>query len=143
LKTFLLDASVAIRFLLKEDLSLEAELMLESFIKGEIELVAPDLLISEVGNSLRTAVERNIIKKEEAEEAYSVFLKLGLGRIILSRSDLSSILLLSIKKRISFYDCIYIYASGFVGASLISADEQMINAAKGETSVINLKDFSI
>ena len=42
---YIIDASVASRFLLIEDLSEKAKLVLESFIKGNCELKAPKLIV--------------------------------------------------------------------------------------------------
>ena len=64
--TYVIDASVASRFLLVEDLSDKAELVLEGFLKDAIDLVAPKLVVYEVGNTLWKAVKQGLIDLNEA-----------------------------------------------------------------------------
>jgi predicted nucleic acid-binding protein len=58
LKVYVLDASVAVRFLLDEDLSEKAELVLEDFLKGKLDLLSPELLAYDVGNTLWKSIKR-------------------------------------------------------------------------------------
>ena len=73
MKGYVIDASVAVRFLLKEDLSAEAEAVLEGFVMGRFDLFAPPLILCEVGNAIRTAAVRDMISFEAASEAYDFF----------------------------------------------------------------------
>jgi predicted nucleic acid-binding protein len=57
LKVYVLDASVATRFSLIEDLSEKAELVLEGFLKGKMDLLSPELLVYEVGNTLWESIK--------------------------------------------------------------------------------------
>ena len=72
----MIDASVASRFLLVEDLSDKAELLLKGFLNETLDLKAPQLIIYEVGNTLWKAVERGLIDYEEAERRFAYFLDL-------------------------------------------------------------------
>lgn len=141
MKGYVIDASVAVRFLLKEDHSAEAEAVLEGFVLGRYDLFAPPLIFCEVGNAVRTAVVRGLISSEEASMAYSFFLKLGLGRTVISVEEYGRVLDLCLKRKLSFYDGVYVYLSGVLNASLLSADDKMCEAAVGEASVVHLRDF--
>jgi len=58
LTVYVVDASVASRFLLIEDLSDKAELVLESFLGEALDLKAPGLVVYEVGKTLWKAVKQ-------------------------------------------------------------------------------------
>ena len=75
---YVIDASVATRFVLSEDLYDEAKSLIEGFIESEYNLLAPTLINYEVGNALRTAAARKEIGEEESGEAYEGFLRLKL-----------------------------------------------------------------
>ena len=77
MKVYVIDASIASRFLLIEDLSEKAESVLEDFLKGVVDLKAPRLLVFEVGNTIWKSVKRDFISLEEALEGLLIFWSLG------------------------------------------------------------------
>jgi predicted nucleic acid-binding protein len=141
MRALVLDASVATRFLLEEDFSGQAQDALEEFICGNLDLSAPRLILAEVGNALRTAVARGILGDVEASSMYSKLLDLGLGRIELTDEDHEHILEMSIRRKMSFYDAVYVYASKVNGVALLTADDSQVRCAEGEAEVIHLRDF--
>jgi len=68
LKVYVVDASVAARLLLIEDLSDKAGLLLESFRDETVELKAPKLVTYEVGNILWKAATQKLIEIDYALE---------------------------------------------------------------------------
>jgi predicted nucleic acid-binding protein len=142
LRTLIIDASVATRFLLEEDYSSQAQEALEDFIEGNLDLSAPRLIMAEVGNALRTASAKGLVGEDEASDLYSKLLDLSLGRIETSDEDHKHILELGIRKKMSFYDAVYIYTSKVNGATLLTADDAQRRYAEGETDVLHLKDFT-
>ncbi len=58
MRVYVVDASVAARFLLVEELSEKADLLLQKFHEDAIELKAPGIVNYEVGNALWKAVRR-------------------------------------------------------------------------------------
>jgi predicted nucleic acid-binding protein len=135
------DASVATRFLLKEDLAEEAERVLRSFAEGEIDLTAPPLINYEVGNALRTAASRGIIKPADATYSFNTFLRMKLGKLALSEGEYSDTLEWSIRKGVSYYDAIYILCSKASGNKLLTMDTKQLQAAEGEIEALHLRDF--
>jgi predicted nucleic acid-binding protein len=136
------DASVATRFLLKEDLAEGAELVLRSFTEGKIDITSPPLIIYEVGNALRTAASRGIIESADATFSFNAFLRLGLGKLALSDRQYSDALEWSIRRGVSYYDAIYILSGKALGYKLLTADSKQLEAAVGELEALHLKDFS-
>lgn len=143
MKVYVVDASVAARFLLGEDLEDEARAVLEGFVDGRYNLVAPPVVVYEVGNALRTAVARGEVDAGEAREAFGFFLRLNLGRIGASSDLLGGAFAFSIDHGISYYDGVYIWSSKMMDAPLLTADDGQLEAAKGVVSAIHLKDFTL
>mgnify|MGYP001128625531 CR=1 FL=1 len=78
---YVVDASVASRFLLVEDLSEKAGLVLENFLKGTLDLIAPKLVVYEVGNTLWKAVKQGFISIDEVVQNFAYFLELRIDSI--------------------------------------------------------------
>ncbi|MBS7288828.1 MAG: type II toxin-antitoxin system VapC family toxin [Candidatus Freyarchaeota archaeon] len=139
--TYLVDASVACRFLLVEDLSGKAELVLSDFVSGSIELAAPRLIICEVGNTLRKAVKRNLIEPSVALDKMVFFLKLGIRYVELGREAYVRTLAWSIENDATYYDGVYVICSKETGATLLTADNTLYEKAKKEVKAVHLKDY--
>ncbi len=71
---YVVDASVAVRFLLTKDLSNKAGLVLEKFMNGFIDLAVLELIIYETGNTLWKAVKQGWINIQNAKEKSLHFL---------------------------------------------------------------------
>ena len=138
-----MDASVATRFLLGEDLEDEVRAVLEGFVEGRLDLLAPPVVVYEVGNALRTAVARGEVDAGEAREAFGFFLGLNLGRMGASSDLLGGAFAFSLDRGVSYYDGVYIWSSKSMDAPLLTADDRQIEAAKGVVSAIHLKDFKL
>jgi len=142
LKRYVIDASVATRFVLSEDLFDEAKSLIEGFIEGEYNLLAPTLINYEVGNALRTAVARKKIGEEDSVEAYKKYLELKLDVDNIEQDDFLRSLALSNRRNISIYDAAYIWLSKKLAATLITTDVKQMEAAIGETIVKHLREWA-
>ncbi|MFH2110035.1 MAG: type II toxin-antitoxin system VapC family toxin [Candidatus Bathyarchaeota archaeon] len=138
---YVIDASVATRFVLSEDLYDEAKSIIEGFIESEYNLLAPTLISYEVGNALRTATARKEISEEESGEAYQAFLGLKLDIDNIELDDFLGALALSNRRNISIYDAAYIWLSKKMAAPLVTADARQMEAATGETIVKHLREW--
>jgi predicted nucleic acid-binding protein len=138
---YLIDASVASRFLLIEDLSDEANLVLDNFLEGKLDLRAPKLVIYEVGNTLWKAVKQNFISLEEATQKFSYFLELKINSIELDRKEHEDVLEWSVKNNATYYDSAYVMSSKKIGATLLTADDTLYEKAREENPTIHLKDY--
>ena len=138
---YVIDASVAARFLLFEELSDKAEHVLEDFMDGKIELVAPRLLIYEVGNTLCKAFKQGFISFEDAREKISYFLRLQLNIIELRKGDYEEVLDWSIKNDVTYYDAIYLVVTKKVGGILLSADNMLYEKVNKIIPALHLRYY--
>lgn len=137
----MLDASVAARFLLVEDLSEKAELVLEDFLAGNLELLSPELLIYEVGNTLWKSVERGFIGLDEASEKFSYFLELKIPSIVLKVEDYRKALEWSIKNNATYYDGVYVQCCLKTGGALLTADNALCKKSRETIPTVHLRDY--
>jgi len=135
------DASVATRFLLREDLSEEADGVLEDFINGDVRLIAPKLIAYEVGNTLWKAVARGLIDLEEGRNRFRQFLSLRIDSMELGRDGYVRTLSWSAENNMTFYDGAYVEAAASSGAFLLTADELLYRTASKAVRAVHLKDY--
>ena len=141
MKVYVIDASVASRFLLVEDLSDKAELVLEGFLGEALDLKAPNLVVYEVGNTLWRAVKQGIINLDEAAEKFSYFLRLRIDSIELDEGEHKEALEWSAKNDATYYDSVYVEVSKKIGATLLTSDDILYENARKEIPTIHLKDY--
>jgi len=138
---YVIDASVASRFLLFEDLSDKAGLVLEGFLEGAFDLKAPKLVVYEVGNTLWKAVKQGLIGLDEAVEKFSYFMGLRIGSIALDGEGHKEVLMWSVKNDATYYDSTYVLSSKMIGATLLTADDTLYKKASEEVPTSHLKDY--
>ncbi len=138
---YVTDASVASRFLLVEDLSDKATLVLEDFLKEILDLKAPKLIIYEVGNTLWKAVKQGFITLEEAKQKLLYFLKLKIDFIELNEEESITALEWSAKNNMTYYDSVYIESCKKIGATLLTADNTLYEKSSKVVSALHLKNY--
>ncbi|MEM2123132.1 MAG: type II toxin-antitoxin system VapC family toxin [Candidatus Bathyarchaeia archaeon] len=137
---YVIDASVAARFLLSEDLSDEAGRVLERFMNGFIDLAAPELTIYEIGNTLWKAFKQGSITMPEAEEKLSQFLDLRINFIKLNRDDYEKIIEWSAENNMTYYDGAYVITSEKVRGIFLTADDILYEKASKGIPTLHLRD---
>lgn len=116
-----IDASVMVKWFLNEKNSDKAITLKDSFLEGELALIAPDLIILEVLNSLRY----NKQKEKELLHANKMLLELNLNLIRINNGILIKTIENSIKHNITIYDALYVSIAQFHNAFLITADSKL------------------
>lgn len=114
---FVVDASVAVKWLVDEDGSEAALRLLD-----EHQLAAPDLLISECANIFWKKVRRNELTREEASVAARLMQGVGL-QLLPTRHLLETATLLAIDVDHPACDCVYLALALERGWPFVTADE--------------------
>lgn len=141
MNVYVIDASVASRFLLVEDLSDKAELLLKNFLEEIVDMNAPNLIKSEVGNTLWKAVKQKLILLNEATEKLSYFHKLKIRSIELSEEDYLQALAWGVRNDVTYYDSIYVISSEKTGSTLLTADDTLYEKASRTVTPLHLRDL--
>lgn len=135
-----IDASVAVKWLLSEDGSDQAI----GIIEAGHELYAPDLLVSEIGNVLWKQRRAGAIGESAPQALMTEFLGIRLHRVD-SRSLATEALEIACRHDRSFYDSLYLALAQTVDGMLVTADARFVNALASTphaARIATLSDFA-
>ena len=113
------DASVAIKWFVRENLHEEAMLLLA----GGDSLHAPDLLLPEIANVAWKKAVRQEIGPEQAARIVEACLDGG-PRVVPSSGLIARALQMALLLTHSVYDCLYLACAESVGGMLVTADDE-------------------
>lgn len=131
MKRWVIDASVAAKWVFPERGSDQAVLLREAARSGEAELLAPDFFVAEIGNlTWKKAVLLREISPAEARTALGL-LKSALPRLIPSTVLLDSAMDLALAHRQSLYDCLYVALALASDCKMVTADDGLRKAMEG------------
>jgi predicted nucleic acid-binding protein len=126
--TFVLDCSVAAKWILPEPDRVPALRLLGRYESGEIALIAPDLLLAEFASLLAKRSRRKEISAGQASEAYHLLTRCA-PRLFDMRPLLLRALDLSLRHQLSLWDCVYLALALEHGCSLLTADRRLVRSA--------------
>lgn len=130
MKTFVLDASVAVKWampLANEPLTDEAVQLLKGYIGGEIDFIVPDVFWAELSNVLWNGARRGRWNRPDAENSAADMAARDFVTV-------PSLVLMPEALRIAFvydravYDCLYVALAIRAKTEMITADERLANA---------------
>lgn len=122
------DASVAIKWLVDEDGTDDALIILE-----RAKLSAPDLLVAECANILWKKVRRGELSEDEASIAARLLEQTDV-EILPTRHLLSSATSLAVQLDHPAYDCIYLALAIERGRQFVTADEHFLRKVQEDPS---------
>jgi predicted nucleic acid-binding protein len=134
-----IDSCVCVKWLIKEEHSEKAI----SLLSSDVELVAPDIVLTEAANALWKTVKRGLLTPEQAD-ARLTDLPGFFNRLLPTFDLVPEALALGMAIDVPIYDCIYVAASCRTGASLITADSKLMAKLAGtpdHSSVIHIADW--
>ena len=132
------DASVILKWFLKEKGSTHAREYLARFRAGEDDLIAPDLLVSEVGNGLRSAAVSKRLDAGLAEGAFADFLAMDVSFVPMSRIG-SKAIGLALTHNTSFYDAAYVALALAEQLPVLAVDGPMSQRLSGTVEFLLLR----
>lgn len=128
---FVLDASVALRWVLPVPHSGKALQLRDEYLNQVHELLAPDIFLAEAANALTKAEGQKIIPVGESIHLY--------GKIVLAAPAFHPYLFLtaraldiSSQTRSAFYDCLYVALAEREGCEMVTADDKLIRDLQGQ-----------
>lgn len=133
----IIDASVAVKWLLPEEGAIQAARLIEL---GE-ELAAPELIYPEVGNVLWKRSMRGELEGNEVTSLLELFWKAPLIIVPLSRELLLAASEIAVCWQRSFYDSIYLATAFLEQNTLITADLKLVNALNGTPIAPHLRSL--
>ena len=131
------DASVVLKWLglfRHEPLVTEAQSLLDRWLQGSLELVAPDLLWAEVANAHWRGARQNRFTSADARASLATLHSHGL-LIVQSEPFIDRALEIALRYERTAYDSLYVALAENLNATLVTADEKLANALAGSFPV--------
>lgn len=126
------DASVALKWVVSETGSEEASTLLSDMAAGSVTLVAPEHLVGEVGNGLRKWVAQGVLGADDAMSALDAIIALDL-ELIGGAERWFRILRAALDWGVTTYDALYVLLALDFDAELVTADTRLADAALGKS----------
>jgi len=136
--SYVLDASVAAKWFNNEHLTDRAVKVRDAFVKGRVELCAPEHLIYEVGNAIWKNKE---IGAWDCASAITNLIDIDINLVRLDSNLASQSMRTARDLQVSYYDAVYIQLSDHLDIPLLSADDKLILKIKKDCDFLHLKDF--
>ncbi len=124
--TYVIDASVALKWFLREEDNEGADALFDAFLLNKIQLMAPDVLLLEVANALwKQTVLLKQLRSQEAIAIFHDFLTLPLN-LQATNPLASGALELAIRHHHSVYDTLYCALAIAHDCEFITADRVLV-----------------
>jgi predicted nucleic acid-binding protein len=130
---YVVDACVVVKWLIPETFSLDAARLLDD----TNELIAPDLLIPEVGNVLWKKIRLREITLAEGGEALALFQSAPV-KLYECAELLEEAFKIANTSGRSIYDCFYLALAIQEKCQMVTADEKLCNALHGDPLAVHL-----
>jgi predicted nucleic acid-binding protein len=125
--TYVLDSSVAVKWLIPETLSEDATKLRDDFRKGLLDLIAPDILPIEVAHALTRAEWQGRVSTSDGFILWTGLMQ-DSSRLVHSLSLMPRAYAMSSHARIGVYDCLYVALAEQEQCSLVTADQRLVGA---------------
>ena len=127
-----IDASVVLKWFLRDEKYGERALdLLDRFVRGELDLAAPSLMVYEVINGLVIARRKGRIAEEKVLSSISGFLNLGITFVDVAGLEARVLHFCRVYDR-SAYDASYLAVAEQESIALITGDERLYNSTNGK-----------
>jgi len=117
-----IDASIAVKWFIKEEGRKATINLRDMHIREEIVLVAPELIILEILNSLR--YKNN--DKEKLKEINENLIKIQIEIVPLNKFLMEKAIAAAVEYNLTIYDALYVAIAQINGIELITEDEKLL-----------------
>ena len=136
MKAFVVDASVALKWILLEEHSELALVLLD----GSFELHVPNLVFAEFGNTLWKKSVRGELTPPQIDEAIALFQDVPL-RVHRDRWLLKNATRIAREKNHPVYDCFYLALAESLETAVVTADRKLVQKIADPTRALFVTDF--
>src|ERR1017187_4035230 len=127
--TFVLDCSVAAKWVLPEPGRAPALELFERYASGQVLLIAPDILLAEFASLVAKRNRRKQISAGQAHDAFSLMTK-SATKLVYTRPRLSRTLELSLRRQLSLWVCVYLALALEPDCPFLTADLRLFRAGR-------------
>lgn len=123
-----IDALVALKWVVDEPGSERANALLADFAAGAVSLAAPEHMVGEIGDGLRKRVAQNILSADDAATALDAVAELDLEFLGGAERWFRAVRA-ALDWQVTTYDALYVLLALDLDAQLITADLRLADAA--------------
>jgi predicted nucleic acid-binding protein len=131
---YVIDASVAAKWVLAEPGRAAVTRYLDAWGRGDVDLLAPDILLPECASLLARRTRRRQISADQARAAFAALVARS-PRLVETRPRLNRALDLSLTATLSLWDAIYVTLAAERRCPLVTADKRLAHAAAGHAAI--------
>jgi predicted nucleic acid-binding protein len=135
--TFVLDASVAVKWVVQEAGRRQAIDLLTPYEAEAIDLQAPRQIMEEVASALSKLCRRRKIRSTEAELAFRTF-EARKPKLVEDPNLVGAAFALSLQHQISVWDCLYLALTIDRRADVITADARFYRAVRSHYPFVRM-----
>jgi predicted nucleic acid-binding protein len=129
MKVFVIDASVAVKWYIPEPFSEQAVYYLELLKAGQAKLLAPELIVAEMGNVLWKKELSGELARGEVQLIGETLASSFPAELTGNQLLLPAALELALDLKLSLYDCLYLALAIVKKAQLVTADKKLARLA--------------
>ena len=127
METVVVDSSVAVKWFVVEPHSDDARKVLDGYKTGDLNLLAPDLINSEIGNLVWKKHRLQGLSASDAQEIIDTFRTIGF-RFMPTAVLLDEAYRLAVEHQRTVYDMMYVALSIREQCRFVTADDRLVNA---------------
>lgn len=124
------DASVAAKWGFPEESHEQAAALLDVALAESGVLMAPDLILSELGNLVLTKIRSGEVTREDGEAVFEDFMSAPI-ELVPSSELAREALALGLTTKCSFYDGLYLALAQAFKVQLVTADRKLLRRLQG------------
>ena len=124
-----LDRNIGVNWLLQEDQSDKARIIRDEFVRGQHELLAPDIFTVECAHTLTRAQRQGRVTPAEVN-AFMADLLTTMPHFHHHAPLLPRAIAISVQVRHGVYDCLYVALAEREGCELVTADARLLSNLK-------------
>jgi len=137
LDTYVLDCSVAAKWVLPESGRDAARDYYDRYVSGNILLIAPDILVTEFASLVAKRNRRGHISAAQAQQAFAMMTRIA-PRLFHTPPLLFHALELSLKHQLSLWDCIYLALGLERDCPVLTADHRLFRGGSSRHPALML-----
>ena len=136
-RSAVVDASVAVKWALLEEGREGALALLGSYVAGDVQLIAPRLLLEEAASAIAKRHLRKQLTTTQAHRAFEI-LRQRAPMLIDNGTLLNEAFQLSIRHQLSLWDCLYLALAIQRRCDLVTADKRFHGVASPHYPFVRL-----
>lgn len=135
--TFVVDCSVAAKWILPEPGREMALRLFARYESGEIAFIAPDLLLAEFASLMAKRSRRKEISRRQAHDAFDLLTRCAIPLFDM-RPRLRRALELSLRYQLSLWDCVYLAVAIEHDCVFLTADRRLFRGGQARHPALRL-----